>query len=82
MQGAACGAISTMSQIGMGLGVAVAAAFAIGKPPGAGAHDAFWSPAIFSVLTLLVSVTAIAGRTPSRVRLVRGRHLPALNRHS
>jgi MFS family permease len=60
-EGAACGAISTMSQIGMGLGVAVAAALAMGKPVAAGVHDAFWSPAIFAVLTLVVSVTGIAG---------------------
>jgi MFS family permease len=81
-EGAACGAISTMSQIGMGLGVAVGSAFAIGKPPAIGTHDAFWGAAIFAVLTLLVSVTAIAGRTPRSPRLVRGRHLPARNRHS
>lgn len=65
-ESAACGAISTMSQIGMGLGVAVPAALAIGKPIAAGVHDAFWSPALFSVLTLLVSVTAIAGMHPRR----------------
>jgi len=65
-EGAACGAISTMSQIGMGLGVAVAAAFAMGKPVAAGVHDAFWSPALFSVLTLVVSITAIAGVRPHR----------------
>jgi len=60
-EGAACGAISTMSQIGMGLGVAVAAALAMNKPIADGVHDAFWSPAIFSVLTLVVSIAAIAG---------------------
>lgn len=65
-EGAACGAISTMSQIGMGLGVAVPAALAMGKSIAAGVHDAFWSPAFFSVLTLLVSATAIAGMHPRR----------------
>ncbi|HVA33514.1 MAG TPA: MFS transporter [Candidatus Baltobacteraceae bacterium] len=63
-EGVACGAVSTMSQIGMGLGVAVAAALAMGKPPSLGVHDAFWSPLVFSVLTLAVSVFAIAGKAP------------------
>lgn len=63
-EGAASGAISTMSQIGMGLGVAVAAAFALGKPVAQGVHLAFWSPMGFAVLTLLVSVFAIVGIKP------------------
>jgi EmrB/QacA subfamily drug resistance transporter len=57
----ACGAISTMSQIGLGVGVAVAAALAMGKPEAVGVHDAFWAPMAFSVLTLLVSFAGIAG---------------------
>jgi MFS family permease len=65
-EGAACGANSTMSQIGMGLGVAVAAALAMGKPAAIGVHDAFWSPLSFSVLTLIVSLTLIAGARPRR----------------
>ncbi|MBV8490937.1 MAG: MFS transporter [Candidatus Eremiobacteraeota bacterium] len=60
----ACGAISTMSQIGMGLGVAVAAALAMGKPAALGVHDAFWSPLIFSALTLVTSFFGIAGLAP------------------
>ena len=66
-EGAACGAISTMSQIGMGLGVAVAAALAMGKPEALGVHDAFWAPMGFSILTLAVSLIGIAGRPDSRV---------------
>jgi MFS family permease len=61
-EGVASGAISTGSQIGMGLGVAVAAAFAVGRPPDEGAHLAFWSPLAFSVATLLVSFFGIAGK--------------------
>lgn len=65
-EGAACGANSTMSQIGMGLGVAVAAALAMGKPVAAGVHDAFWSPMFFSVLTFIVSLTLIQGMRSQR----------------
>jgi MFS family permease len=63
-EGVAAGAISTGSQIGMGLGVAVAAAFAIGRPVAEGAHLAWWSPLGFSVATLLVSFFLIAGKKP------------------
>ena len=63
-EGVAAGAISTGSQIGMGLGVAVAAAFAVGRPVAEGAHLAWWSPLGFSVATLLVSLFLIAGKKP------------------
>ena len=63
-EGVAAGAISTGSQIGMGLGVAVAAAFAVGRPVAEGAHLAWWSPLGFSVATLLVSLLLIAGKKP------------------
>jgi MFS family permease len=65
----AAGAISTGSQIGMGFGVAVAAAFAVGRPPDEGVHLAFWSPLGFSVATLLVSFFLIAGKRPLRAVL-------------
>jgi MFS family permease len=61
-EGIASGAISTGSQIGMGLGVAVAAAFAVGREPAEGVHLAFWSPLGFSVATLLVSFFLITGK--------------------
>jgi nitrate/nitrite transporter NarK len=63
-EGVACGAISTGSQIGMGLGVTVAAAFAVGRPVADGVHLAWWSPLGFSVATLLVSLFLIAGKKP------------------
>jgi MFS family permease len=63
-EGVACGAISTGSQIGMGLGVAVAAAFAVGRPVAEGVHLAWWSPLGFSVATLLVSLFLITGKKP------------------
>ena len=64
-EGCASGAVSTMGQIGMGLGVAVAAALAMGRPPQQGVHAAFWAPMTFSVLTLLVSAFAIKGLKPN-----------------
>jgi MFS family permease len=67
-EGVACGAVSTMSQIGMGIGVAFAAALAMGKPAAQGVHDAFWAPFAFSVLTWLVSITSIAGKRVAGVK--------------
>jgi len=70
-EGVACGTVSTMSQIGMGVGVALPAALAMGKPAALGVHDAFWSPLLFSVLTLAASAFGLAGLRAARpVRLV------------
>jgi len=56
----ASAAISTAAQIGLSLGVAVAAAFAIAL---GAVHYAFWSALIFSVLSF-VAAAAIRGRAP------------------
>jgi EmrB/QacA subfamily drug resistance transporter len=56
----ASAAISTSAQIGLSLGVAVAAAFAIAF---GAVQYAFWSSLIFSMLSLF-SAVAIRGRTP------------------
>jgi MFS family permease len=56
----ASAAISTAAQIGLSLGVAVAAAFAIAL---GSVHFAFWSALIFSMLSL-ISSAAIRGRAP------------------
>jgi predicted MFS family arabinose efflux permease len=60
----ASAAISTSAQIGLSLGVAVAAAFAIAL---GSVHYAFWSALIFSALSLL-SGAAIRGRAPVGAR--------------
>jgi O-antigen/teichoic acid export membrane protein len=60
----ASAAISTSAQIGLSLGVAVAAAFAIAFRS---VHYAFWSALIFSALSLLAGL-AIRGRAPEARR--------------
>lgn len=60
----ASAAISTSAQIGLSLGVAVAAAFSIAL---GGVHYAFWSALIFSVLTLGAGI-AIRGQASVGIR--------------
>jgi MFS family permease len=67
-EGTASAAVSTMGQIGMGLGVAVAAALSLGRPVAQGVHIAFWSPFGFAVLTFLIVLLFIAGKRPVQHR--------------
>lgn len=60
----ASAAISTSAQIGLSLGVAVAAAFSIAL---GGVHYAFWSALIFSVLTFGAGI-AIRGQASVGIR--------------